>query len=135
MWKLHLKFVWNDNLTPLKVPDLYLSDVRFAHSFPKSPCSLHPPLFYHNTRIWSYPNWCDLKSVQLYVLSYPFDSVKFYVIIFCHEGDGVSRVTLETNEQILHQININLVLLEVSDCRFTQTLSVTSTSKMNLKQF
>jgi hypothetical protein len=84
LWKLHLKFVWNDNLTPLKVQDLYLSDVRFPHSFRKSPCSLHPPFFYHKTRIWSCPNWCDLKGVQLYVLSYSFDSVKFYVIIFCH---------------------------------------------------
>jgi hypothetical protein len=41
----------------------------------------------------------------------------------------VSRMTLETNEQILHQMNINLELLEVSDCRLTQTLSVTSTTK------
>jgi hypothetical protein len=48
------------------------------------------------------------------------------------KGDGVSRVTLETNEQILHQININLVLLEVSDCRVTQTLSVTSTTKTSM---
>ena len=47
------------------------------------------------------------------------------------KGDGVSRVTLETNEQILHQININLLLLEVSDCRLAQTLSVTSTTRMN----
>ena len=84
LWKLHLKFVLNDNPTSLKVPDLYLSDVRLAHSFPKSPCSLHPPFVYHNTRLWSCPNWCDLKSVQLYVLSYPFDNVKCYVIIFCH---------------------------------------------------
>ena len=38
-------------------------------------------------------------------------------------------MTLETNEQILHQMNINLELLEVSDCRLTQTLSVTSTTK------
>ena len=36
---------------------------------------------------------------------------------------------METNEQILHQMNINLELLEVSDCRLTQTLSVTSTTK------
>ena len=38
-------------------------------------------------------------------------------------------MTLETNEQILHQMNINLELLEVSDCRVAQTLSVTSTTK------
>ena len=38
-------------------------------------------------------------------------------------------MTLETNEQILHQMNINLELLEVSDSRLTQTLSVTSTTK------
>jgi Holliday junction resolvasome RuvABC ATP-dependent DNA helicase subunit len=38
-------------------------------------------------------------------------------------------MTLETNEQILHQMNINLEHLEVSDCRLTQTLSVTSTTK------
>jgi hypothetical protein len=38
-------------------------------------------------------------------------------------------MTLETNEQILHQMNINLELLEVSDCRLTHTLSVTSTTK------
>ena len=36
---------------------------------------------------------------------------------------------LETNEQILHQMNINLVLLEVSDCRLTQTLSANSMTK------
>ena len=43
--------------------------------------------------------------------------------------DGVSRMTLETNEQILHQMNINLELLEVCDCRLTYTLRVTSTTK------
>jgi hypothetical protein len=46
--------------------------------------------------------------------------------------DGVSRMTLETNEQILHQMNINLGLLEVCDCRLTHTLSVTSTTKTSL---
>jgi hypothetical protein len=34
-------------------------------------------------------------------------------------------MTLKTNEQILHQMNINLELLEVCDCRLTHTLSVT----------
>jgi hypothetical protein len=38
-------------------------------------------------------------------------------------------MTLETNEQILHQMHIYLVHLEVSDCRLTQTLSVTSKTK------
>jgi hypothetical protein len=42
------------------------------------------PFFYHSTRIWSCPNWCYLKSVQLYALRYSFKSVKLYVIIFCH---------------------------------------------------
>jgi len=42
------------------------------------------PFSYHNTRILSCPNWCDLKSVQLYALRYSFKSVKLYVIIFCH---------------------------------------------------
>jgi hypothetical protein len=37
-------------------------------------------------------------------------------------------MTFETNEQILHQMNINLGLLEVCDCRLTHTLSVTSTT-------
>ena len=49
--------------------------------------------------------------------------------VILKKGDGVSRMTLETNEQILHQMNINLELLEVSDGRLTQTLSVTSTIK------
>ena len=40
--------------------------------------------FYYNTIIWSCPNWCDLKSVQLYALRYPINSVKLYVLIFCH---------------------------------------------------
>jgi hypothetical protein len=45
-------------------------------------------------------------------------------------------MTLETNEQILHQMNINLELLEGSDCRLTQTLSVTSTTKTSyIKKF
>jgi hypothetical protein len=46
-------------------------------------------------------------------------------------------MTLETNEQILHQMNINLELLEVCDCRLTHTLSVTSTTEKphELKQF
>jgi hypothetical protein len=38
-------------------------------------------------------------------------------------------MTLETNEQILHQMNINLELSEVSDCRLTPTLSITCTTK------
>ena len=81
LWKLHLRFVLNDNPTPLKVPDLYSSDVRSAHSFPAHSI---PHFFYYNTIIWSCPNWCDLKSIQLYALGYPFNSVKFYVIIVCH---------------------------------------------------
>ena len=44
----------------------------------------------------------------------------------------MSRITFETNEQILHQMNINLGLLEVCDCRLTHTLSVTSTTKTSL---
>ena len=43
------------------------------------------PFFVHyNTIIWSCPNWRDLKSVQLYALSYPINSVKLHVLIFCH---------------------------------------------------
>ena len=46
LWKLHVKVVLSDNPIPLKVPDLYSSDVRSAHSFSKSSCALHPPFYF-----------------------------------------------------------------------------------------
>jgi hypothetical protein len=38
-------------------------------------------------------------------------------------------MTLKTNEQISHQMNINLEPLEVSDCRLAQPLRAISIAK------
>jgi hypothetical protein len=60
-------FIW------CKICSFVSNVILLTHSFPL--------FFYHSTRSWSCPNWCDLKSVQLIC---SFKSVKLYVFICCH---------------------------------------------------
>ena len=84
LWKLHLKVCAKRQSDTSKSTRYIFIWCKICSFVSKVTLLTPSPFFYHNTRIWSSPNWCDLKSVQLYVLSYPFDSVKFYAIIFCH---------------------------------------------------